>query len=210
MPLLPPIGAIVNYENFKIAITSWLGLQTADISAQITQLITLGEKRIFRLARTRDMEVALSATISSGVIALPTSYVALKFAYLDGTPTQRLERRSAEWIYMQYPVRSSEGKPRYIAREATNFIFGPYADSAYTVKGIYYKRLDPISTSSNALFLANPDLYLFACLAEAEPIIGRDQRIALWESKFQTILADVNGEDKAEDQSGGVLQMRIG
>lgn len=202
--------SINTYSTLKTAIVSWLNITTADIASQIDDLVTLGETRIFRKARTRDMEVPLSSTIASGVIALPASYVALKFAYIDGTPTQRLERRSAEWIYMQYPVRSSEGKPKYIAREGTNFIFGPYADSAYTVKGIYYKRLDVLSSSVNALFSSNPDLYLFACLAESEPIIGRDQRIALWESKFQSILAEVNGEDQAEDHSSGVLQMRIG
>jgi hypothetical protein len=202
--------SINTYATLKTAIVSWLNISATDIASQIDDLVTLGETRIFRKARTRDMEAVLSSTIASGVISLPTSYVALKFAYIDGTPTQRLERRSAEWIYMQYPVRSSEGKPKYIAREGTSFIFGPYADSAYTVKGIYYKRLDAISSSVNALFSSNPDLYLFACLAESEPIIGRDQRIALWESKFQSILADVNGEDQAEDHSSGVLQMRIG
>jgi hypothetical protein len=170
----------------------------------------VGEKRIFREARTRDMETALSSAISSGTIALPANYVGLRFAYVDGSPTQKLERRQAEWIYQAFPNRSSEGKPQFIAREKTNFIFGPYPDSGYTVKGIYYVRLSALgSSNTNALFDANPDLYLFGCLAESEPILGRDPRVQLWEAKYQRILAEVNGEDKDEDRSGGGLQMRV-
>jgi hypothetical protein len=201
--------AITTFAELKTAIASWMDVSTSDVSSVIDDLVMVGEKRIFRETRTRDMEEALSSAIASGVIALPTSYVALKFAYIDGTPTQKLERRSAEWIYETYPSRSSSGKPKFIAREGTNFIFGPYADSSYTVKGVYYKRLAVLSSSANALFLANPDLYLFACLAESEIVLGRDSRIPIWESKFKTILDRVNGEDKAEDQSGSTLQMRV-
>ena len=207
--------AITTYGELKTAVARWAGnadAQTAatlGITSTIDDLVTIAEARIFREARTRDMEGILNSTIASGVIALPQSYVALKFAYVDGSPTAPLERRSAEWIYATYPSRSSSGKPKYIAREGTNFIFGPYPDSAYTIKGVHYKRLSVLSSAVHALFTANPDLYLFGCLAEAEILVGRDERIALWESKYQKILADVNGEDKREDNSGSTLRMRV-
>jgi hypothetical protein len=201
--------SLATYADLKAAVVSWLDVPTATFTSQIADLITVGEKRLFREARTRDMEYAVNDTIAAGTIALPTSYVELKYAYIDGTPVQRLERRSADWIYQQYPNRSSEGIPKYIARESSDFIFGPFPDSGYTVKGIYYRRPEVIATTANAVFLANPDLYLFACLAESEPLIGRDARIALWEAKYQKILMDVNGEDTKEDHSGGTLQMRI-
>lgn len=202
--------AITTYALLKTAITSWLDVPAATYTATIDDLVTIAETRIFREARTRDMEAALSDTIANGVIALPASYVALKYAYINSSPVKTLERRPAEWIYANYPTRSSEGQPKFIAREATNFIFGPYPSSAYTVKGIYYKRLAALSGSVNALFLANPDLYLFAALAESEILIGRDARVPLWEAKYTKILLSVNGEDKTEDQSGSPLRMRVG
>lgn len=202
--------SLTTYAQLKTAVAAWLDVSSTDLTSTIDDLVTVGETRIFREARTRDMETALSSTITTGVIALPTSYVALKFAYIDGSPTQRLERRSAEWIYQKYPQRSAEGKPQFIAREGSNFIFGPFADSGYLVKGRYYMRLAALSGSVNALFTANPDLYLFAALAESEPLIGRDARVPLWEQKYQRILAEVNSEDRQEDASGGALQMRVG
>ena len=200
--------AITSYSELKTAITSWLDVATADLSSIIDDLVTVGEKRIFRECRTRDMEDSFSTAISSGSIALPSGYVELKYARVDGTPSQPLERRSAESLYEMYPTRSSSGKPKFIAREGSTFIFGPYPDSDYTIKGIYYKRLAVLSSSANALFTSNPDLYLFACLAESEIVIGRDNRIAIWEAKYKKILDDVNGEDRREQASGSTLRIR--
>ncbi len=202
--------AITTTAELKTAIAGWLNVSAAALSSQIDDLITVGEKRIFREVRTKDMETALSIAMSNGVMALPAGYVAMKFAYLNTSPVQALERRPAEWIYANYPYQSASGQPKYMARDAGNLIFGPFPDSQYTVKGIYYARLTAISGSGvNALFTANPDLYLMACLAEADMMLGRDPRIAIWNAKYEKIMADVNGEDKTEDQSGSHLQMRV-
>jgi len=201
--------AITTYAQLKTAVTSWLDVSTATLSTTIDDLVTIAEARIFREARTRDTEAVLSGTIASGVVAVPSDYIALKFAYLVTSPSQILERRPAEWIYSQYPIRSSAGRPKYIGREAGNFIFGPYADSGYTLAGVYYKKLAALSTTAHALFTNNPDLYLFGCLAESEILIGRDERLPIWRTKYAEILAQVNGVAREEDSSGGTLRMRV-
>ena len=146
--------------------------------------------------------------ISAGVAALPTGYINLKYAYVSTTPLTKLERRSAEWIY-QNTDRTGSCIPKFSGRDASNFIFGPYP-AVYTVTGVYYKNVGPLSTTLHNLFVNNPDLYLFACLAESEVVIGRDARIQLWEAKYQKILNDVNLLAKSEDSSGGLLQVRAG
>lgn len=201
--------ALTTYSELKTSIAGWMNVSANDLSSQIDDVVTLAESRIFREARTRDTEATLSGTITSGVVAVPSDYIELKFAYLTTSPSQMLERRSAEWIYSQYPTRAASGKPKVIGRESGNFIFGPYADSGYTLAGVYYKRLAALSTTDHALFTNNPDLYLFGCLAESEILIGRDARIPIWESKYKKILSDVNGVAKAEDVSGGTPRMRV-
>ncbi len=74
---------------------------------------------------------------------------------------------------------------------------------------MYYKRLAALSTGTNNLFLNNPDLYLFACLAEAGILIGPDSRIPIWETKYQKILASVNGMSENAEYFGGSLRTRI-
>lgn len=208
--------AITTYAELKTAVARWTGGSDASTAAtlgltdSIDDLVTVAESRIFRETRTKDTEASLSTAIASGVIAVPSDYIALKFSYVDGTPVQKLERRSAEWIYSNYGTRSANGKPKFIARETTNFIFGPYPDSGYTIKGVYFKKLAALSTAVHNLFTNNPDLYLFGCLAESIILIGRDDRIPLWEAKYIKILNDVNGFARAEDVSGSSLQMRLG
>jgi hypothetical protein len=179
------------------------------ITSSIDDLVTLGESRIFREARTKDTEAPFSTAIASGVIAVPSDYIAAKYFYVDGNPTQFLEPRSAVWIYENYPYRAPEDKPKTFARETTNFIFGPYPDSTYTIKGVYYKRLAALSSGVHNLFLNNPDLYLFACLAEAEVLIGKDSRIPLWEAKYQRILLSANSLDANSEMASGSLRIRV-
>lgn len=199
--------SISTYVELQSAVENWL--KRADLDSIIPDLIMLGEKRIFREVRARSMETALNSTIASGVIALPADYLDLKFAYVDGSQTKILQRATATEVYAQYPLRSSTTKPRLIAREGSNFIFGPYPDSTYTIKGIYYARPVVVSTSANTLFTDNPDLYLFAALLEAEPYLKNDGRVGLWQAKYDQIREQINSYEKNEYASGSGLQVAV-
>ena len=208
--------SIQTYAELKVAVARWVGGsddQTAGslgILSSIDDLITIGESRIFREARTMDTEQEHSTALASGVLGVPSDYIASKYFYVDTTPSQIIEPRSPQWIYQNYPTRSSQGKPKFFAREGNAFIFGPFPDSTYTIRGIYWKRLSPVASVAHALFTNNPDLYLFAALAEAEILIGSDDRIALWEAKYKKILSDVNGLSQSAEYQGGPLRMRLG
>ena len=201
--------SIASYSELKTAIGNWLN--RSDLTSYLPDFIMLGEKRIYRDLRIRAMETALSSAISSGSIALPTGYVELKYAYVDGSPTQFLQRRSAEQLYLEFPTRSSDGKPSVIVREGETFIFGPYPDSNYTIKGIYYKKLDALSDSNTTnWFTSNaPDLLLFSALIEAEPFLGNDARLEMWEKKYQQKKAEIISEDDAENLSGSAPRQTV-
>lgn len=199
--------AISTYAELQAAVEGWL--KRADLDSIIPDLIMLGEKRIFREVRARTMETALNSTIASGVIALPSDYLDLKFAYVDGSPTKLLQRTTATSLYQQYPLRASTSKPRLIAREGSNFIFGPYPDSTYTIKGIYYAKPTVVSSSANTLFTENPDLYLFAALLEAEPYMKNDARLQVWQMKYEQIKEQINNYEKQEMASGSGLQVSV-
>jgi hypothetical protein len=197
--------AITTYGELQTAVNNWL--HRADLASVVPDLITLGEKRIFREVRVSVMESALNGTIASGVLAVPADYLELKFAYIDYAPVSQLQRSTPSEIYSEYPLRTSTCRPHKIAREGTNFIFGPYPDGDYTVKGIYYAKPTTISSADNALFVANPDLYLFAALSEASAYIKNDARIPLWEQKYLSVKSDMEMADAREYGSGGGLQV---
>lgn len=195
--------AINTYATLVTAVTNWL--HRSDISTYSADLISLGEARINSELRVKAMETALSVAISSGVATVPTDYVELKTVYLTTNPYQVLDRKNAEWIYRMYPSRESSGRPKFVAREGSNFIFGPYPDSTYTLAGIYYARLPALSSSTNTLFTTYPGLYLFAALAEAAPFLKDDPRIPIWEAKYASLVKDVQYEDSRENYSGSRL-----
>lgn len=201
--------SIANYSELQTAVANWLN--RGDLTSYIPDFIRFGEAKIYRDLRIRAMETALNDTIASGVLTVPTDYVELKYAYLDGAPTRWLKRGDARFIYEKYPIRSSDSRPSFIAREAGNFIFGPYPDSNYTVKGIYYAKLEALSDSNTTnWFTANaPDLLVYAALVAAEPFLKNDERLLLWSGLYGTIKNDLELEDKNEEFSGGGLAMVV-
>lgn len=199
--------ALANYSDLKTAVANWLN--RSDLTTYIPDLIALGEARVYRELRIRAMETALNSTIASGVIAVPATYVEMKNCYVDGSPVQHLTRKTSAWIYENYPTRSADGKPKFFAQDAGNFIFGPYPDSAYTIKGTYYARFTALSDSNTTnWFTTNaPGILLFASLLEAEAFMKNDPRIELWDAKYEEEKAIIMREENAEQFSGSPLSM---
>ena len=197
--------AIDTFSEIKTAVGDYL--DRSDINSQIDEFIRFGELRIFRECRLRAFETALSSTIASGVIAVPSAYIEMKYAYVDGSPTSSLQRKDLSYIYEKYPTRSADSKPKFYAREGSNFIFGPYPDSGYTIKGIYYGALTALSTDNETNWIATdaPDLLVYAALLEAEPFLGNDERIPVWEAAYNRTKAHIQAQDDQEAFSGSPL-----
>lgn len=158
------------------------------------------------------MEAALSVTISSGVAAVPSDYLDLKFANVSITPVVSLERVTSEYIYAAFPVRSGAGIPRYIARSGDSFIFGPYPGD-YTITGLYYKRLTSLNSTSNTTnwFTTNaPELLLYGALLEATPFLQDDARLATWGLFYKDAADSVMGSERQERWSGSTLAVKPG
>jgi hypothetical protein len=200
--------SISTYAELKSAVAN--RLRRSDTSSYVDDWITLAETDIYRRLRVRDMETAFSDTISSGVIALPTSYIDLKFAYISATPVVKLQRKRAEFIYEKYPFRTATSKPAFIAREGSNLIFGPYPDSNYTVSGVYYKNLGAVSSSAHALFTSNPDVYVYGALLMAARDAKDDAGVVRWQPLYEQALSSAQKCSDMEEVSGGGLEMVAG
>lgn len=192
--------SITSYSELQTAVANWV--HRSDLTTLIPDFIMMGEKRIFRDVRCRVMESALSGTTASGSVAVPSDYLELKLAYISASPYYKLTAASVNQIYDQYPLRSGSGYPKLISREGSNFIFGPYPNDGLTLGGVYYAKPTSIQSSANALFLANPDLYLMAALCESAPYTKSDN-LPTWEAKYQNIVDSLNEESRDEEGSGG-------
>jgi len=200
---------ISDYTSLISQVINWI--ENDLVTTAIAQdLIQLGESRIYKEVRTSGMEATLSVTIAGGVAALPADFIELKSVRIAGSPDKPLGIIGDEQMYREYPTRSSSNKPDFAAVEASNLIFGPYPDSAYTVKGIYYKRLIALSASNTTNYFTGDgaDALFFASLAEAEPFLKNDQRLVIWEAKYRDATNRINKEEKRRRFRGGPLRMR--
>lgn len=199
------MAQIASYANLKTAVADWLA--RSDLTSYVPYFIEAGEERIYRELKVRQMETAFSDTIASGVVALPSGFRGWKSLRVDGSPSVILQATDLDSLLRQYPSRASDGCPSVYAINGANVDFGPYPDSAYTIKGTYWKKLDALSDSntSNWLITDAPYLLLWASLCEAAPFCQDDARVALWEQKYAAQKAQL--ENEARNEVGG-LSMR--
>lgn len=188
----------LTYSTLKTTVANWLDRQEADLP--LDTILLLAEARINRELRIRAMETALSSAISSGVVAVPADYLELRYAYLDGSPARHLQFTTPDDLINRYPTRSAEGKPLYIARDGDSFIFGPYPDSGYTLKGSYYASFEGLSGSNTTNWLtANaPDLLLSAMMFESVYFVGDDAQMPAWAGRYDLALSEVRRQDERE------------
>jgi hypothetical protein len=196
---------IASYNDLKTEVAGFV--HRADLTSEVQTLILLGEKRIHREVRTPDMEVAYTGTIAAGVIAVPTDFLEWRVVYIDSNGANTLQPVALEELLKKYPTRSASGLPKFIARNATNFEFGPYPDSTYAVAGTYYKRPTTVSSSWNTLATANPDLYLYAALAATRAWLEDDPRIPIWEQAYIQTRDALNCEGVKQTISGAPLRV---
>ena len=189
--------SISTHTELKTAISNWL--KRSDLSTYLDDLVTLAEVRIFRDVRNEDTQGSYSESIntSTGGTIAPAGFLGWRNVDVNsGTFRQPLTVTTANQAMqeMDYPQRT--GLPKFIwhTGSGAGFAFYPFPDSDYTVSGTYYKKPGTLSSAEYDLFTNNPDLYLFASLAEAAPFLKDDKRVELWEAKYRQIKDAVNAQ----------------
>lgn len=192
--------ALSTYNDLKSAVANWL--RRSDLSPYLDDLITLAETRINREVRTRELESALSVTVSSGTATVPSDFMGLKYAYISSSPSRQLRVASPRQVFDYYPNRSETGDADMVAVDGSTFIFGPLPADGSIMAGTYYAKPSALSSAVSDLFTAHPDLFLFAALAETQAFVKDEKRVALWEQKYQAIKEEVMRQDQNARFSG--------
>lgn len=196
------MALITNYSTLETAVQNYLGRD--DQASFAPNFIQNAQMAIYRDIRCLGSETALSGTISSGVLTLPTNFIGLKFAYVDRTPIVPLEWVQPWQIYQRYPDRSTSEIPKLISRDETNLIFGP-SPGDYDIAGVVYTFPTLLSGSNETNWFTTHavDLLLYGALLDAADFLGDDPRIPGWRVKFQIAKASVQSLDNHEGSASG-------
>lgn len=206
------MAIITSYSTLLTEVANWLA--RSDLTAAIPGFVQNFEVRFFRQPKNFGpwMHSALSVSFSS-TATVPSDFLALKVAYLNGQSETPLISSSLEQVLQSYP-RTSSGKPRWIARDGTTFLFGPVPDGTYTLNGTYFAKPTALrSYASDAaahwLVVNAPDLLLYGALLEAQTYLMNDKRLPVWQGFFDRALQDYRDLMKSQNVPGSSMQMLV-
>jgi hypothetical protein len=191
---------IQTYSDLQSAVANWIA--RADLAASIPDFIALFESAASRRLRLRQQESAATLTPSSGVAALPADYLAWRRVTWSGQFPRELEYVHPSYLHALYPTLPA-GTPRLFTIEGGTLTVAPASDTALTFD--YFQKLPALSstTTSNWLLAAAPDLYLFGALAEAHGFVKDTESLALWKSRRDELLGEIERLDvKTRGQAG--------
>lgn len=184
--------AITTYGGLQAAVAAWL--VRTDLGARIPEFITLAEARLNRVLRHRLALADQALTLPPGArrLALPTDFAEAAGLWLEGETRRALP--FVEPGLMQ--TANAAGPPRAWGVDGADLAFDRPADRSYGL-GLRYRRAYVLSEAapSNALLAEAPDIYLFAALCEAAPLLRDAELTAAYEARLDRAIAELNSRD---------------
>ena len=203
--------ALTTYTELKAAVADWLN--RTDLTTPIIDFISLAEAEMKR--RLRRATESTTIYISAGNMNGPSDMaepIHLRLSssdpYLDGnlslcTPEMLTDVRQRTGYVA--------GRPTHFAYYDGQLQFAPIPDQSYDGILLYAQQLTPLSDSvaSNAVLAEAPDAYLFGALLQATPYVEHDERIAVWQMKFDNAIEQMNEVRARESYGAGLKESRL-
>ena len=199
-----------NYAAFRVSVLQLIeGDDITDSTFSpdtLDLMIAMGENRVYRDLRASTMLAALSVAVASNAASLPSDLIELKEVYFSGerpleiVPLDHLRRHEADEVVAGSSI------SRYAAQDGDTLRFWPTATG--TVLGKYYKRPSELTTALSTTFTRYPECFIFAALVESAPFLGFDDRMPMWEGKYQQSIANANHDERMRVWGGSPLRIR--
>lgn len=213
--------AITSYNELVQAVIGWLNREgETDLEERIPDFIVLCEARI---RRQQEWFRQIYSLANAGVPLAVTAYPMQLPDYVREVTTMWNASASAHgeieiltpsaWRgYVQLDSslggRSRKGiivpqMDRFLQDTAAGAAQGPFlylwpqppVDGSILVDFEFIRDLDPITPGAvNGLFLRHPDLYLYGTLVESAPYLQHDERLQLWDARFEQAVKEINIE----------------
>jgi hypothetical protein len=200
----------MTYNSLVSDIEQWLNTTNAETIAQIPNFIELTHQEICReyvnLGYEQYVNGAFIGGAQSGgaVIPKPARWRRnISFTYGSGTnfnTVNSLELRSYEYVrdYAQDPTVLAP--PLFYADYGfTHWLIGPTPDDNYPFQIGYLEMPVPINENQQTNWLTDyaPDALLWGSLCKAIPFLKDDERIPMWEARYEKARQTLDLQDKA-------------
>jgi hypothetical protein len=202
--------AITTKATLKTAMLGWLTRTSASITAtQQDEIVMLAEKDIARELRKKVVRASFTLDLA-GFKALPAACGELRsIRYNTSTKLWPLIRVTPEALANNR--RSGTGTPLYYSVVDNTVLLDIVPSSAFVTEIIYFEALVPLVADgdTNTVLTASPDIYLYACLKEAELFLEHDERNPIWTAKYEKAIAAENLARETAELAGAPIQPQL-
>lgn len=189
--------ALQFYADLKASVADWL--QRGDLTAVVPDFIALAEAEISRRlvigGAPRDMYSHAESPISDEFANVPSDFMGVRSFWLQGArkPMEFVEPEDLADRKILYPSTTNCGYPEVYAVVGNSFQFWPAPTSEIIADLVYIKRIPSLNDSitANWLLTLHPDCYLYGSLLQAAPYLKDDDRVTLWQGKFDGIITSI-------------------
>ena len=186
--------AFTTYTSFVTTVESYLA--RTDLTTVIPDFVQMAQLRMSRDLRTEAMLKVATTVATDNKVAFPSDFLELREMHFEGNPPIILEYQSPD-LFFRNGQTSLSGRSHFFTMLGTEFQFAPSQTGSYTIQILYYGQPTFISstTSSNLYLAYYPDALLYATLAEAEPYLMNDPRVATWSALYDRAIANIKKSD---------------
>lgn len=198
--------AITTYSELKTAVADFLNRD--DLTSAIPNFVSLAEASLNRRMRSPEMVTRATVTVDAEYENRPADWMETIRYQITTNPITVLEFVTPEEAIIQKTKFSASGVPMFFSTVGTQFQHVPAPDGSYTGELMYYARVPGLSdtNTSNWLLTANPDIYLYATLVQSAPYLKEDERIGVWASILERLMAEYEvAEQRAKTGSSRLV-----
>jgi hypothetical protein len=202
---------LTNYAELQQTIEDYL--ENDDVSGNVADFIALAEARMNREISVRGMHKQVELDIDTDVVALPVDFIESVAWRLTGVTPNLTAKYIPPDRFFPMISASFGGAPRLytIVGENSHWAPDPTGVDAGTYPSTleYLSRLEALSdtNTTNWMLTANPDMYLYGSLLEAQPYLLDDERITVWGGMYKQALQSlVSADARSKYRPGGVMR----
>lgn len=178
-------------------------------------MVQRAEQRLRRDPRARLLVDYTTLSVAAEEVSAPADLVEINEIAHDG-PTYfgELERVGLGDLSKIKAVHGNSGVPLAFAMKTDGsgniyFMFAPEPDTTYTLRASYWQGVtngNSLSSSNltNRFVLENPDIYVYATLAESAPYLREDERLAVWNGILEERLNALEQETQLRTFGGRI------
>jgi hypothetical protein len=189
--------ALTNYADLQTSVANFL--HRSDLTSIIPDLIQLAEAKLYKDidAKLQDTVAQISATKGVESVSLPNDFINMRSLVLLSSPNVTLDYYSPDAYYAAKPWNSA-GTPAIYTIINNTLYLQDIPDSNYSLKVVYRAKIPTLATASTNWLMTNfPNVYLYGTLSEAAPYMMNDERLPVWNAKYQEAILTVNQQDWA-------------